>query len=289
MDWKNYETTIHEYLTKQYPDMNILHNQTLVGKMSKSNRQIDVLIDETIAGHRIRIVIDSKFYKDTKIDVKDVESFLGMLADCDAHKGLLITTKGYTKGAINRAFYDSNKDLELDILNFDDLKQFDGFGAIIHKGNCGAIITAPFGWIIDGAKTHPDFLAAFYQRGLKLMTAVTNKEWIYASIEIKSDRTKSLKEFLDFQETYTKQDLPNSVIEYEERKINKDKTITFREVKYEKYDHREITGFVEFDDFIFYAVLITTKESYSKNLRKLEFVLDRILPVKVNHEDINVG
>ena len=282
MDWIEYEKTIHEYLTKQYPNCNILHNQTLIGKMSQSDRQIDILIDESIAGHHIRIVIDSKFYKDTKIDVKDVESFLGMLADCEAHKGMLITTKGNTKGAINRAFYDSNKELELDILNFDDLKQFDGFGGIIYKGNCGAIISAPFGWILDGARTHPDFLAAFYQRGLDVMTAAKNKEWIYVNLELKSDSTKSLKDFLAFQESYTKIELPDSKIKYEERKINKDKTITFREISYEKHEHREITGFVEFDDFIFYAVLITPKELFVKNMRKLEFIIDRVYPMKVN-------
>lgn len=289
MNWKEYEKTIHDYLTKQYPDFKILHNQTIVGKMSKSDRQIDILIDETIAGHRIRIVIDSKFYKDTKIDVKDVESFLGMLADCEAHKGILITTKGFTKGAMNRAFFDSNKELELDVINFDDLKQFDGFGAIIHKGNCGAIITAPFGWIIDGERHHPDFLAAFYQRGLDLMIAAQNKEWIYASIEVKSENTKSLKDFLMFQKDYTKRDLLDSKIEYEEREISRDKTITFREISYDKCEHREITGFIEFDDFIFYAVLISPKELYVKNIRKLEFILDRVLPITVNHADKNVG
>jgi hypothetical protein len=190
---------------------------------------------------------------------------------------------------MNRAFFDSNKELELDVLNFDDLKQFDGFGAIIHKGNCGAIITAPFGWIIDGVRHHPDFLAAFYQRGLDLMTAAQNKEWIYASIEVKSENTKSLKDFLKFQKDYTKRDLLDSKIEYEERKISRDKTITFREISYDKCEHREITGFIEFDDFIFYAVLISPKELYVKNIRKLEFILDRVLPITVNHADKNVG
>jgi hypothetical protein len=117
------------------------------------------------------------------------------------------------------------------------------------------------------------------------MTAVQNKEWIYASIEVKSDNTKSLKDFLKFQEDYTKKDLPDSKIEYEERKISKDKTITFREISYEKYEHREISGFIEFDDFIFYAVLITPKELYVKNVRKLEFILDRVLPLTVNHAE----
>jgi hypothetical protein len=286
MNWKDYEKEIHEYLQKQYPNMNILHNQTLVGKMSKSDRQIDILIDERVAGHSIRIVIDSKYYKDTKIDVKDVESFLGMIADCEAHKGVLISTKGYTKGAINRAFYDSNKDLELDILNFDDLKQFDGFTAILHKGNCGAIISSPFGWIIDGARNHPDFLAAFYLRGLDIVTAVKSREWIYANIENKSNITKSLQDFLYFQENLTNNDLPDSKIEYEERRINQNKSITFREISYVGFEYREITGFIEFEDFIFYAVLITPKELYKKNMGKLEYILDRVLPIKVDNKNV---
>lgn len=282
MDWKKYEETIHEYLTMQYPKVNILHNQILVGKISRSDRQIDILIDETIAGHRIKIIIDSKCYKNTKIDVKDVESFLGMLADCEAHKGILITTKGYTKGAINRAFYENTKELELDILNFKDLKQFDGFGAIIYRGNCGAIISAPFGWIIDGARNHPVFLAAFYQRGMDIISAAKNKEFIYSNIEIKSDITKTTKDFLDFQENYTKKKLPDSKIEYEKKIINNERTIILREISHKEFNYREITGFIEFDNFIFYSVLITPKELYIKNIRKLEFILDRVIPLTVN-------
>lgn len=284
MDWKEYEKTVHESLVQQFPEDSIKHNQTIKGKMSKSDRQIDILIEETIAGHRIRIVIDTKSYKDTKVDVKGVESFLGMLADVDAHKGMLVTTKGYTKGAVNRAFHDSNKDLELDILNFEDLKKFDGFGGIIHKGNCAAMVPAPFGWIIDGARTHPDFLAAFYQRGLELLNAAKNNEWIYVNLEPLSEEITNLKEFLNFQESYTKEDLKGCKIDYEERKISKDKMLTFREIKYEGYNHREITGFVEFENFIFYAVLLTPVETYGKNIRKLEYILDKALPMTMNNQ-----
>jgi hypothetical protein len=92
-----------------------------------------------------------------------------------------------------------------------------------------------------------------------------------------------------FQKDYTKRDLLDSKIEYEEREISRDKTITFREISYDKCEHREITGFIEFDDFIFYAVLISPKELYVKNIRKLEFILDRVLPITVNHADKNVG
>jgi hypothetical protein len=289
MNWREYEKTIHEYLTRQYPEFEILHNQTVLGKMSKSNRQIDILIEGNIAGYHIRIVIDSKYYKDTKIDVKDVESFLGMLADCEAHKGMLISTKGYTKGAINRAFYDSNKELELDILNFEDLKEFQGFGAIIHKDSYGVIISAPFGWVIDGERHHLHFLAAFYLQGLDLMTAVNNRELIYANLEVKSDVTKSIDDFIKFQEKTTRKDLPNCKITYFERKINKEKTIKFREISDLKYDYREITGFIEFKDFIFYAVLITPKEQYTKNLRKLEYILEKVLPMPKMYFNKNVG
>jgi len=281
MKWREYENKIHEYVAHHYINSKILYNQTVSGKMSGSDRQIDMLIDESIAGRHYRIVIDYSTFRDNRIDVRDVETFLGTLADCEAQKGILITAKGFTQEAMNRAQFDENKEIEVDLLNIDDLNELTGSNAIIYKEDCGAIITTPFGWIIDKANDHLYFLAAFYKRGIELLTAVKNKEWICASIEVKSPTTKSLKDFLACQEEYTKKEMPDAVTNYEKRKIDKDKSITFREISHKEFDHREITGFVEFDEFIFYAVLITSKGLYEKNFRKLEFILDKVLPLNM--------
>ena len=49
------------------------------------------------------------------------------------------------------------------------------------------------------------------------------------------------------------------------------------------YPTPEYTGFVEFDDFIFFAVLFTTPEMSKRNVRKLREILRTVMPVGVRH------
>lgn len=117
MNWKNYEKEVHRYFSNMYPTATITYDAKLIGRYSKKERQIDVLIEDDIAGFPFKLVVDAKLFS-KKIDVKAVESFIAMLEDVEANQGLLITQIGYSKAAINRAFYGPQK-LELDVLNFD--------------------------------------------------------------------------------------------------------------------------------------------------------------------------
>ena len=85
MDWKQYETEIFELFQRQYPDAEITLDAKKSGLYSKVERQIDVLIEQYIAGNRFTLVIDGKYFN-KKVDVKAVESFIGMLEDIGAHK-----------------------------------------------------------------------------------------------------------------------------------------------------------------------------------------------------------
>lgn len=165
MTWKDYEKEIHNHFKVMFPNADISYDVNVYGRYSKVERQIDILIEDYIVGSRMRIVVDGKYFS-KKVDVKDVEMFIGMLNDCEANKGLLITQEGFSKAAINRAYFDPI-DIELDILNFKDLHQFQGFMGIPYSGNFGVLLPAPFGWIIDATR-RPNMLATLYQRGLTL-------------------------------------------------------------------------------------------------------------------------
>jgi len=56
----------------------------------------------------IKIVVDCKCFS-KRIDVKQVEAFCSMLEDLDAHQGCFNYSIGYSKAAINRAFYGNQK------------------------------------------------------------------------------------------------------------------------------------------------------------------------------------
>jgi len=281
MTWKDYEIEIYDYFKTMFPNADISFNVKVFGRYSKVDRQIDILIEDYVAGNRMRIVVDGKYFSE-KIDVKDVEMFIGMLNDCEVNKGLLITQVGFSKAAINRAHYDPI-DIELDILNFKDLYQFQGFGGMSYSGKHGVILPAPFGWIIDGTK-RPNMLASLYQRGLTIEQAGESKEWMYVNLRSKDDEIRNLNDFLQFQEGYTLHDFPDAKIAFLPTVKRNDATIKLRIIEIKSYPTKEYTGFVEFEEFIFFCVLFTPEELKKKNIRKLESILQRVLPLHVNQQ-----
>lgn len=279
MSWKDYEIEIYDYFKTMFPNADISHNVKVAGRYSKVDRQIDILIEDYVAGNRMRIVVDGKYFS-KKIDVKDVEMFIGMLNDCEVNKGLLITQEGFSKAAINRAHYDPI-DIELDILNFKDLHQFQGFGGLPFIGQHGVILPAPFGWIID-SKKRPNMLASLYQRGLTLEQAGENKEWMYVNLIGKDDEIRNLNDFLKSQEDYMLHDFPDAKIDFLPTVRRDDAIIKLRVIEIKSYPTKEYTGFVEFEEFIFFCVLFTPEELKKKNIKKLESILQRVLPFHVN-------
>lgn len=241
-------------------------------------RQIDILIEGYIASSKIRIVVDGKYYSN-KVDVKEVESFMRMLNDCEANKGILITQKGFSKAALNRAYYETI-DLELDILNFKELKQFQGHTAIPYKENCGAILGAPFGWIIDN-KGFPGTIATLYRRGLVLDSAIKSHEWMYINFEIKTEIINSIEDLCKYQKEATLEFSSKAKFSYRNTIKRDDAKTRLRFIEIPTYATTEYTGFIEFESFIFCVVMFSPLETEKRNLSKLESILEKVMPLKI--------
>lgn len=287
MDWKKYENEIFETFKEAYPNAKISYNQKIIGRYSKVERQIDVLIEGRIAGKKLRLVIDGKYYS-KNIDVKEVDSFISMVEDIDAAQGILITSKGYSLAAINRAYYGPT-DIELDILNFEELKQFQGFGGITYSGWHGAIIPAPFGWIVDGTKRKGS-IANIYQRGLTYKEAAKNGEFIYVNILSFDEKIKSLYDVIKLHEEATRLAHPEATFEYTDSIDREDKKKTLlRKILRKETDLEEYTGFIEFEDFCVFCVLFTPEQLKTKNIRKLEYVIERLIPMDVDLKSVAIA
>jgi len=284
-DWQQYEREITEQLREAYPSARIMHNAKIVGKFSKVERQIDILIEEQASDFAFRIVVDAK-HRGRKIDVGDVEAFLGLTRDVEAHTGMMVALEGYTPAAINRAHYD-DLDVILDVLNLDQLKAFQCPTAIPYAGEAGVWIVAPFGWVVDATK-RPHMLASLYQRGLTFEEALRNDEWMYVNFwNKKNDEVNSLDALLKYQEAYLLEGSPDAEIRLLEGVPNQKvgaKTL-IRRFRKKTYPCPEYTGFVDFDSFIFMCVLFTPEQLERKNVRKLRFILREAFPMVVTRDN----
>lgn len=284
MDWQKYEKEIYEHFISQYPNAEITLDARKIGLYSKVERQIDILVEQYIAGNRLSIALDGKYYN-KKVDVKAVESFIGMLEDIGVHKGLLISNKGFTEGAYNRAHFGPS-DIELDILNFSELQKFQAYGAFPYSGNNAVMLSAPFGWIIDGFKSH-DWLASIYQQGLTLDQAMQNKEYMYVQFWDRKKENHTLDDLLNLQEEIFKETDPDAKIEYRPTIKRKDANTVLRVTHIKNDPTAEYTGFIEFPDFIFFCVMLTPENKSKKNIRKLENILETVLPIYVKNNNFH--
>lgn len=104
-EWKKFERLVALLTSEEYDEKSftVIPNARITGYISKRKRQIDVLIEYRFdCDLNKRIIIDAK-NKKRPIDIKEVESFEGLMKDVNAKRGFLVCASGYTKAALVRA------------------------------------------------------------------------------------------------------------------------------------------------------------------------------------------
>ncbi len=275
MDWKDYEIYITKHFQKLFPQTSIKHNVRREGLISKTKRQIDILIEDKVAGFDLNIIVDCKYFN-KKVDVKEVESFLSFLQDLKASKGILITNNGYSKAAYNRATYDS-QDIELRIINFDDLDKFQGFMAIPYSKSESAIVTSPDGWVVDSAPKG-QYVASFYPAGLSQEEAFHTEGFIYLVFSHKDKNWPNLPHLLEKQSNGARNHYHQPKIEYIETIEREDCSVTMRVIDaVELRSTIEYTVFLDFPNVIIYLTLLTHRDKEKQYLRKLEWISQKLI------------
>ena len=273
MNWKDYEIYIHKHFRKLFPDAIISHNVRRTGIISKTKRQIDILVEGEVAGFDISVIIDCKYFK-KKVDVKHVESFISFLHDLKASKGILITNKGYSKAAFNRAENDT-QDIELRIIDFKDLDSFQGFWAFAYAGKHCVFLSAPSGWVIDA--NPPGFTpATMFPAGLSSDEAMNGEGVIYLNFLEKGKKVKGLKSAAKTQEDYIRKAFPNAKFEYFNQDSHKGHNCLLRIADIDKiYKGLEYTYFIEYPKFVLFFVLLEPHKKSGKYLAKLKWVVQK--------------
>jgi hypothetical protein len=101
-DSRELEILVAKIQGKLAPDAQVIHDVKLMGRHSKRERQIDVLVRKKIGQYEMLIVLDCKDYS-RPVDVKGIEEFHGLLTDVGAHRGALVSPRGFTETAKTRA------------------------------------------------------------------------------------------------------------------------------------------------------------------------------------------
>lgn len=268
--WRGYEEAIYKECERVYYGWVVKKNVHLLGRHSKVKRQIDVFVyknEEQL--DKTAIVFEGKYYN-KKVDVKGVEEFLSMLNDLNVSYGVLVTTKGYSKAALNRAQYGDER-AEADILTLRDLTGFQSQLAIPYSGGFAAIVPAPFGWVIDGRKTQFSS-AVLYPRGCKSVEDNPDS-WMYIQFYQKGDEIRDMRDMVDYQIATSlkyQPDVRQAIVESREDGIVEVSATMGKDI-------REITIYEEFDNGFFSIVLLCHENIETRCRRKLYYVAENSL------------
>ncbi|MBE2225833.1 MAG: restriction endonuclease [Ignavibacteria bacterium] len=283
-NWKDYEHFIYNRFRRIYSGAEIQYDVKIKGIRSFASRQIDILVNINELGTKLVIVIDCKYFN-KKIDVKQIDEFIGFLQDVKANKGILITNKGYTKAADNRAKNDT-LDVKIDIVEFDELDRYQGFGgAMIWKANNMISIPCPVGWVIDNSSVTHDALCIIYPYGLSLSAAKNLNELMYCNIVPTISRYPSLIQFVKGQEEiYLKEDsrAKFTYLTAFPNESNPDVSTILRLIETPLNSYLEYTAIIEFEKMIFYTVLVTPENKAKEYLKKLKYITNNAIPFDVN-------
>lgn len=279
MHWQRYETEVYEHLSALFSGASITRNVQLPGSHSKRNRQIDVLIEDDVAGFPISIVVDAKDYA-RPLTVKHVDEFIGLLQDVNVQCGMLVTPIGYSKAARHRA-HNSPGDIHLEVLSLAELRAWQAAGGIPYSGNNAICLLAPFGWILDIRGSHA-YVAALHQRGRTLAEATQAGEWMYINFWHKDATASSVAELMAMH--MAQKTRHYRAIETVERRgpVRKDgRRTAVLEARYDNMPFKEMIGYLDGDGVVVFFVLFTPLQLETTNLGKLMYVLKYSLHLSI--------
>ncbi|MCR9253878.1 MAG: restriction endonuclease [bacterium] len=232
MTWQDYEKEVYNALCDIYPNCEIEFNDWIFGIFSLAERQIDFAIRGEIAGETILGIVDCKYY-DKNVDVKAIESFMGMAQDVNANFGILITKKGYSLSAKNRVKYSN---LKLEILTPNELNVIDiSVDYFVNKSIKGLKLSKyEFfkRWSRNSAYFDPE-KSNYQQRSLVFKEGFANTEY-YAQKKTLESCIRAFRDFdrLDNIKTTIPANLYNNKTGLDDKKTEFTCTITRTEIEH---------------------------------------------------------
>ena len=126
-------------------------------------------------------------------------------------------------------------------------------------------------------------------QGRTLDEAMQNNEFMYIQFWDRLKDGDSLEDLLKLQESMFKDSDSECSIEFLPTIRRENEKTKLRVVNIKNYPTPEYTGFVEFEDFIFFCVMFSPVNRSKSNIRKLENIMEAVLPIKIKHQDANAS
>lgn len=146
-DWRSFEHYVAAFLTAHYRGIAFELDVKIRGAKSGTLRQIDILADAATP-----TAIECK-HVSRRVDVKCVESFLGMLDDVGLRAGILISSKGFSRAALERATNDPRQ-IDLAMLLPERLSDYQfAVPPLLWTNDLAVWLDLPTGWILDIEKS----------------------------------------------------------------------------------------------------------------------------------------
>ena len=105
--WERFERQVHQLLAALDESAVVQHNQKVPGRLSMTQRQIDVWVRGHVVGLEITVAVECKRHNRV-IDVGVLDQFVGKLLDIGADRGIIYSYSGFTDAAVMRAIGASN-------------------------------------------------------------------------------------------------------------------------------------------------------------------------------------
>ncbi len=100
--WRRFEDLAASIQRELSPEARIEQNERVVGRRSGRSREIDIAVYQSVGQYELFIAIDCKDHR-RKVNVKDVESFMGLVDDVGANQAAIVSQRGFTAAASQRA------------------------------------------------------------------------------------------------------------------------------------------------------------------------------------------
>lgn len=285
MNWKEYEGEVFNYFRKKHSDANIKRNVKLWGKNSETHREIDILVEQEVLGYSFQIAVECKYWK-SKLDVADISVFLDKLKDVGISRGVMVSTLGYSEAAYARAMKEG--EIQLYVLDFENMQKYYGFWATAYRGNMGAIISAPNGWVVNNnvSKNSLDWkLCDIHPYQFTIEEASRRKQVAYFNIDTK-EGNYSIRDLFKRQDLRVKEKDDEAKFKYWEDSYEIGK-VTYRQIDYSSagFNYVEFTGAIEVEDCIYYCVCAAPKNYVPDDLARLKYVMRELITIKLDGVD----